>query len=91
MPGWHSVELFVMPPSDRSEYYVKVPSNYENVFECGCVLTVPAQPVYANYSNVELSEDAKKSAIWQIAIMQYVVIAFLCFLAAAHDSEVDVT
>lgn len=84
MSGWHKVKLFALPVFDRSEYYVQISANRKEEFECCRVGKVPTPPVFAFFSDVILRDDGGAPDIWHIAIIEYVLIALLFFLATAH-------
>lgn len=90
MSGWHNVEIFALSPWGRSEYYVLVSTNWQDEFYCGRMLIVLTPPVFAYYSEAVLRYDCGAPAIWSIAITEYVVMAFLRMLGAAHDGAVGV-
>lgn len=90
MSGWNKAELFALPPSVYSEYYVRKSANWQEESNCWLELTAPAPPVVLHQSDVVLRDEGGTPAIWHIVIAEYVVIALLCFLTAARDAAVGV-
>lgn len=91
MSGWHIFELFALPPSVRSEYYVWMSADLQDKLRCCCVLTVPIAPVFVCYFNVVLRDDGDGAAIGPITVAEYVIIVLLCLSEAVRDGAVGVT
>lgn len=90
--GWHNVENFSIRARDRTQLYVAVPSWWSS-WEPARALNVPTPPVFAYLSHYALdplaSEDdditARSNVLFNIALSEFVVSAFLRFLMAASE------
>lgn len=90
MSSLHNVELFALPTSTRSKYYVGILANWQEEFECWRVLVVRTPPVIAYCSDVVIQDGGGAPTTCHISITEYVVIAILRFRAAARDGAVSV-
>lgn len=88
--GLQIIELFSVPPSVRSNYYVRISVNWQKDFKCFPFLTVQTSLVFAHYSDTVLRDDSGSLLNCHNGIIGYEVIASLRFLAAFRGSVVGV-
>lgn len=80
----------LLPPTCYAEYYRKILSNWDELLDCGHILTILIPPDFVNYSSVAQSDNGGAPTIWRFFITDNVVLAVLSFLAAACNDAVGV-